>query len=125
MQPTVLVYQMEDHTRLKRLREIAKTLQVQVRRIGAEDYQVPLRAILERRKPYSHTGETGEINAEMIVFCGLTDSVLERFLYALRQMGTVAHKAVLTPTNAEWSGVTLFAELERERLEMEKNTSGN
>lgn len=125
MQPTVLVYEMTDPVRLKRLREIARPLQVQVRRIGSTEYQVPIRALLERRQPYPHAGENGEINAEMIVFCGLTDSVLERFLYGLRRMGTVAHKAVLTPTNAAWSGAALFAELERERLEMEKNTSGN
>lgn len=47
MKPTILVYEMLDEGRKKKLRQIGKGLQVQVRHIRPEHYGVPLQQILQ------------------------------------------------------------------------------
>lgn len=119
MKPTILVYEMLDEGRKKKLRQIGKGLQVQVRHIRPEHYGVPLQQILQLpQDQWKIEAARQPLDAEMVVFCGLTDSLLERFLYELRRMGTVEYKAVLTPTNAAWTGAALFAELEQEHRAM-------
>ena len=52
----------------------------------------------------------------LLVFCGLRNSHMDRFLQGLRHAGIeIPHKAVLTPTNSQWNPVQLYTELCRER----------
>ena len=52
----------------------------------------------------------------LLVFCGLRNSHMDRFLQGLRHAGIeIPHKAVLTPTNQHWTVFQLAWELERER----------
>ena len=125
MKPTILVYEMLDEGRKKKLRQIGKGLQVQVRHIRPGHYGVPLQQILQLpQDQWKIEAARQPLDAEMVVFCGLTDSLLERFLYELRRMGTVEYKAVLTPTNAAWTGAALFAELEQEHRAMHGKIPG-
>ena len=125
MKPTILVYEMLDEGRKKKLRQIGKGLQVQVRYIRPEHYGVPLQQILQfPQEQWKIEADRQALDAEMVVFCGLTDSLLERFLYELRRMGTVEYKAVLTPTNPAWTGAALFAELEQEHRAMHGKIPG-
>lgn len=125
MKPTVLAYEIDDEKRWRQIRQIGRGLQVQVRRIRPEHYHVSLQQILQTPQSEWRSGpDTAELGAEMVVFCGLTDSLLERFLYELRRMGTVERKAVLTETNAAWSGAALFAELEQEHRAMHGESPG-
>lgn len=50
MKPTILVYEMLDEGRKKKLRQIGKGLQVQVRHIRPEHYGVPLQQIYSFRR---------------------------------------------------------------------------
>ena len=125
MKPTVLAYEIEDEGRWKQIRQIGKGLQVQIRRIRPEHYHVSLQHILQTpQESWKSEPAAAALGAEMVVFCGLTDSLLERFLYELRRMGTVERKAVLTKTNAAWSGAALFAELEQEHRAMHGESPG-
>lgn len=55
----------------------------------------------------------------MLVLCHLSDAQLNRLLATLRKESAGnCLKAVLTPTNADWSLSTLYRELCRERLSM-------
>ena len=61
--------------------------------------------------PYSG----GPLGGRMIVFCGLEDR-LDELLPALRRAGAGPEclKAVLTPSNRNWSALKLYSELLRE-----------
>ena len=61
--------------------------------------------------PYSG----GPLGGRMIVFCGLEDR-LDELLPALRKAGAGPEclKAVLTPSNRNWSALKLYGELQRE-----------
>ena len=54
---------------------------------------------------------------EMIVFCHMTNAQLNSFLKTAKQQRIPPFplKAILTPTNAEWTPVALCAELQEER----------
>ncbi|MDD3165436.1 MAG: DUF3783 domain-containing protein [Oscillospiraceae bacterium] len=117
MEPTVLVYQMELQ-RLKKLKAAAKVIQIRVKKVPTVRYLHPVgrEAGLDLPEP-RETYQGPELPAEMIVLCNLSEGAQERLLAALRQMGTVERKAVLTDTNSKWSGIRLFAELNREHLQ--------
>ncbi len=57
----------------------------------------------------------------LILICGLSEKRLDKVLFELRRAEVSADfKAVLTPTNKNWTLRRLFAELSRERAVMEK-----
>ena len=59
---------------------------------------------------------------ELIIFSGLSDETVDRFLEEYKRSGIepVALKAVVTPTNISWSIYELVCELEKERMQYEK-----
>lgn len=59
----------------------------------------------------------GELGSEsMILMCGFSQKQMDKLLAALkRQEVKIDYKAVLTPTNAQWNVLRLFAELAREK----------
>lgn len=68
------------------------------------------------------SGETGEITPaepfteELLVMAGLNDRRLDTVLTELRRRKVhIPLKAVVTPTNADWTAVELYEELCRER----------
>jgi hypothetical protein len=59
---------------------------------------------------------SGKLGGKMMVFCDMDEQV-EALLPALRNagIGPECYKAVLTVYNQEWTGIALFAELQKER----------
>ena len=57
------------------------------------------------------------VGGKMMVFCGL-ERELDDLLAALHRAGIVCLKAVLTPSNRNWTPGRLYQELERERRAM-------
>lgn len=59
---------------------------------------------------------------ELIVFSGLSEESLDRFLEEYKRSGIepVDLKAILTPTNISWTIYELVCELEKERGQYEK-----
>lgn len=57
-----------------------------------------------------------EATQELILMCGFQRSDLDRLLAGIRKskLQSVKLKAMLTPTNAQWSGLELLRELEQE-----------
>ncbi len=69
-----------------------------------------------RRKPEE------EISVRMLVMCGIAQPEMEGLLQLFRECGMTGDdlKAVLTPSNAFWNGVTLAEELKEEHRRMMK-----
>ena len=115
MRPTILTFNLSE-SRLSKLRFLCMKLGVPVKAIPAEDFAQPIGALC---------GLAGRAEAqsaelfpeEMLVFCHMDNAAVNRFLQSARQMrfAPVALKAILTPTNAEWTPIQLCAELKQER----------
>ena len=114
MRPTILTFNLNE-TRLSKLRFICMKLGVLVKDVPAAEWGQPIGALC---------GLTDRIEAEaeafpeeMLVFCHMDNAAVNRFLQTAKQMryAPVALKAILTPTNAEWTPVQLCAELKQER----------
>ena len=122
--PTVLAYGF-DGPAAKKLRGVCGKLGLRLRKILPEEHAQPVGAFAGRGK-FSDTPETaGAVPGEMLVLCHVSERQLEGFLSGLRtaRVGTAAVKAVLTDTNARWTGAQLYAELVKERAELEEKGS--
>lgn len=115
MRPMILTFNLSD-ARLAKLRFLCMKLGLMVKPVPAEETAQPIAALC---------GLAGRTDApaaeafpeEMLVFCHMSDAQVNRFLQTAKQLrfAPVALKAVLTPTNAEWSPARLCAELRQER----------
>lgn len=73
-----------------------------------------------------HSSETGAVNAQtknradsLILLCNLKEKRLDKMLFELRHGEVkVMYKAILTPSNQNWTVPMLMQELRRERFAM-------
>ena len=74
--------------------------------------------------PEEYTG--AEATQELLLMCGFQRSDLDRLLAGIRKskLQSVKLKAMLTPTNAQWSGLELLRELEQEHEYMTGKNKG-
>lgn len=118
--PIILTFNLSE-ARLSKLRFLCMKLGFVVKPVPAEDFAQPIAALCG----LAERGEAAPAEAfpeELLVFCHMNDSQVNRFLTTCRQMrfAPVALKAILTPTNAEWTPVQLCAELKQERAAVMK-----
>ena len=60
-----------------------------------------------------------QIPSSLLVLCGLRDKRLDKVLFELRRADIpIDYKAILTPSNQEWTVLELMKELQRERQAM-------
>ncbi len=115
MRPTILIFNLSE-ARLSKLRFLCMKLGLTVKVVPAEDFSQPLAALcgLSDRVDAASAEAFPE---EMLVFCHMDNALVNRFLQTAKQMrfAPVALKAILTPTNAEWTPVQLCQELKQER----------
>ena len=120
MRPTILTFNLNEN-RLTKLRFLCMKLGLAVRPVPAEDFCQPISALCG----LSEAVEAAPAEAfpeEMLIFCHMDNAQVNRFLQTARQMrfAPVALKAILTPTNAEWTPMQLCAELKDERAAVMK-----
>ena len=115
MRPTILTFNLSE-TRLAKLRFLCMKLGLTVKPVPAEDYAQPIGALCGLAEPTAATAAEA-FPEEMLIFCHMDNAQVNRFLQSAKQMrwAPVALKAILTPTNAEWTPLQLCAELKRER----------
>ena len=115
MRPMILTFNLSD-ARLAKLRFLCMKLGVAVRPVPAEECNQPIGALCGLAEP-TDAPAGDAFPEEMLVFCHMSDAQVNRFLQTAKQLrfAPVALKAVLTPTNAEWSPARLCAELRQER----------
>ena len=66
---------------------------------------------------------TGKVPDESIIlFCGMSDKKLDKILFKMRNSKdiNVNYKAILTPSNSEWTVFHLFLELAKEQAAYNK-----
>jgi len=110
--PTLLLFNIAPQKRAA-LQVIALRCGCRVQTVPAEKHGATLAQIL------SGGGEivsTEPFTEELLVMAGLNDRQLDTVLAELRRRKVhIPLKAVLTPTNAEWTAGELYTELCRER----------
>lgn len=120
MRPTILTFNLSE-ARLSKLRFLCMKLGLTVKAVPAADFSQPIAALcgLSDRADAASDGAFPE---EMLVFCHMDNGQVNRFLTTCRQMryAPVALKAILTPTNAEWTPAQLCQELKDERAAVMK-----
>ena len=123
MRPTILTFNFTE-ARLSKLRFLCMKLGLLVKPIPAADFCQPISALCG----LSEAAESAPAEAfpeEMLIFCHMDNAQVNRFLQTAKQMrfAPVALKAILTPTNAEWTPVQLCAELKDERAAVMQGTT--
>ena len=115
MRPTILTFNLSD-ARLSKLRFLCMKLGLMVKPVPAEDCCQPISALCGLSDP-ADAAPTEAFPEEMLVFCHMDNAAVNRFLQTAKQMRftPVALKAILTPTNAEWTPLQLRDELKQER----------
>ena len=100
----------------KKIKTLCTRMGLRLRQVRPEEAGQPVGAFAGATA-FLETAESVEMPGEMMVLAGLTDRQIEVFLSGLRTArvarGTL--KAVLTPTNKDWPGPQLYAELQKER----------
>jgi len=113
--------------KLTKVSEIAGTLGLETRKLEPADLGKSLSRILEEKGLGRDPGEgsKSQIPAfysmpEALIFCGLGEGQLDAFLEAYRASGLapIACKAVVTPTNLQWTLYDLLEELKKEDRQM-------
>lgn len=68
---------------------------------------------------YAQNPSDAESPSSLLVLCGLRDKRLDKTLFELRRADIpIDYKAILTPSNQEWTVPELMKELQRERQAM-------
>ena len=117
---TVLAYGF-GNSDAKKLKSLSEKWGLRLRRVVPEEYTQPIGAFTGRsaflNAPEPVTGAIGE----MLVLADVSERQLEAFLSGLHtiRVGTGALKAVLTETNARWTGERLYRELKEERASVD------
>ena len=115
MRSTILTFNLSD-TRLSKLRFLCMKLGLTVKPVPAEDCCQPIGALCGLSAPVE-AAPAENFAEEMLIFCHMDNAQVNRFLQTAKQMrfAPVALKAILTPTNAEWTPAQLCQELKDER----------
>ena len=123
MRPTILTFNLTE-ARLSKLRFLCMKLGANVKAVPAEDFCQPISALCGLSEP-AETAPAEAFAEEMLIFCHMDNAQVNRFLQTARQMrfAPVALKAILTPTNAEWTPAQLCQELKDERAAVMQGTT--
>ena len=120
MNPMVLCYNLQPE-KLSRLRVLALRLGIGVRTVEPEKFGLPVGALAGVMEPPETVEEAEPFSDEMLVMAHFRPGMLDAFLNGFRQsrIPSVKLKAMLTETNAGWSGARLHREIRAEHEQME------
>ena len=115
MRPTILTFNLNEN-RLAKLRFLCMKLGLLVNPVPAEDCGQPIGALCGLADR-TDAAPAQTFSEEMLIFCHMDNAAVNRFLQTAKQLrfAPVALKAILTPTNVEWTPAQLCLELQQER----------
>lgn len=122
----VLLYNIPEGEKRRRILVALLRLGITARDVAPEEYACPIGALagLEGYAPADGSADGG-FTDEMLVMCGLPQKKFGAFLDALRASRvSVALKAVLTETNAGWSSLELHRAIRAEHEAMRAALAG-
>lgn len=116
MQPVLLAVHL-DKGKEMRLSLIAASLGILFRPVRESEYALPIGALFGNI-PAAEKKPKLPVNGEMIVMANMTDQQTDMLLKAIRESGMppIRLKAVLTPTNQQWSFGQIYHELNKEHF---------
>jgi len=115
---TVLLYNCGG-PEFSKLHQIFAMLRLRMRPVGPEKYGVAIGKLAKGEGEAAGSAEP--IPEAMLVFCGLSNALLDQLLQVIRtaKLPPIPLKAVLTPDNMEWDTLRLYEELKKEREAIE------
>lgn len=119
MNPSVYMYRLNGKKGAK-IRLLCMKLKIRAVSVRPEQYLLPLGVLTGLTQGSGQNWAGGELPGEMLLFVNFDQRLLDAFLQGFRRDGipSVALKAVLTPTNLNWTSLQLFEELCREHAVM-------
>ncbi len=119
MKKTVLLYSFTDEE-LGRLRRAILPLKFSPKAVTEQQQDLSVGFLAGVSDDDSPREKTETCPGRLVVMCGLVGGEVDKLLAALRKAGFPRDvlKAVLTPTNAEWSGAQLYSEILAEHMLM-------
>lgn len=116
---TVLLYNCSG-PQWSKLRQVFVMQKLRMKAVEPGQYGLPLAQVLEGSG--ESAGVEEEFSDPMLVFCSLTGPQLDRLLGAMKRakLSPIPLKAVLTPTNRDWTSQQLWQELRREHQAMQE-----
>lgn len=121
MTPQILLYNITDPERKKKIKGVLLRLRVRARIIEKEAYADPIGKAAGMDVSVSTESNTpaDDFNDEMLVFCFFSDSLLNQFLLGMRKARVqIPLKAILTPSNCSWNSYMLHQEISAEHRKM-------
>ena len=124
--PMILVYNLSGE-RLSKLRFACMKTGLLLKTAQEEDFPRPIGAVCGIVNQEADDVPVVPFTDEMLVFAHMDHGSVNRFLQTTKQMrfAPVALKAILTPTNAEWTPAQLCAELKDERAAVMKGEAAH
>ena len=101
-----------------KLRQVFVMQKLRMKAVERDQYGLSLAQVLEGSDETAGVEE--EFSDPMLVFCSLTGPKLDQLLGAMKRakLPPIPLKAVLTPSNREWTSQQLWQELRREHQAM-------
>lgn len=127
MNKMILAYNFSPE-RLAALKLLCMMLRVQLKPVERMQLLQPVGSLagVPGVAPVQEEYTGAEATQELLLMCGFQRSDLDRLLAGIRKskLQSVKLKAMLTPTNAQWSGLELLRELEQEHEYMTGKNKG-
>lgn len=120
MKDKVLLFHVEDEDVQLKIEMALFLSQISLRRVEKDEYLQTIGALagVEGMELTGQTYEGEELPEPMLVLC-MDSNRVDQVLAAFRSMGVprIGCKAMLTPTNSNWTPLALYRELKREQEE--------
>ncbi len=122
MRETVLLFHFDDIKQKKELQMLLLSQKIRIKNVERSEYLKPLgvlAGVLEDLPSAPYDGE--DLPTEAMIFCGLSNARLNEILNGIRQrkIKPIPYKAILTPTNQNWTILECYKELQKERAAIE------
>lgn len=114
--PVILFYTPSPVPYASKLLSLCAVQGLRLQMVSAGDLDRPLSALAQGLPAHGEDpSPENPLPEPVLIFCHLSNGGLDRILLSLRRIKAFCLKAVLTPTNAQWTLRALYSELCRER----------
>lgn len=115
MKEIILLYNVSDHSRLRRIKKALLNHNVVIQVIDQKDFMIPIFQLLVGKRNTTGLSSSGKSFSEEMMILAIQRDRLDSILLALKKEGIyIPYKAVVTSQNGWWNSVDLFNELKRE-----------
>lgn len=128
MDETVLLYNLKDNEKGKAINAILPQLGIKIRHVESQDILHPVGYLLtiDGYEATTKNIEDEKIEEEMLVIHNFSDEQIQVMLEILKNANVplIPLKAVVTPTNVDWSFYSLYQEIKKEHKMMADMKAG-